>query len=167
MYLSIKEVRKYLPKVEGVTYEQFEFQHCIDIIGGEFAGYSAQRMVGVQRMLESQAEYGFAVTCFLYDEPVACFGTTLLWSGVGEMWSVIGEIARAKPIAMTKVGMSFADISEIALGLHRLQITVKTSDNRAIKWARAIGFISECTMQQYGEDKDDFDLMVRRIKWVD
>jgi hypothetical protein len=63
---------------------------------------------------------------------------------------------------MTKIGIAFADISEIAMGLHRLQITVKTSDNRAINWARAIGFISECTMSQYSEDKQDFNLMVRR-----
>jgi len=46
--------------------------------------------------------------------------------------------------------------------LHRLQITVKTSDNRAISWAKAIGFISECTMKQYSTDKLDYDLMVRR-----
>lgn len=163
MYLSIKEVRKHLPQIEGVTYEQFEFQHCIDIIGGEFAGYSAQRLVGVQKMLEAQSEYGFAVTCFLYEQPVACFGTTLLWDGVGEMWSVIGELARAKPLATTRVGLSFADISWIALRLHRLQITVKTSDNRAKKWARAIGFISECTMKSYSQDKEDYDLMVRRV----
>jgi hypothetical protein len=46
--------------------------------------------------------------------------------------------------------------------LHRLQITVKTSDNRAISWAKAIGFISEATLVAYSMDKRDYDLMVRR-----
>lgn len=162
MYLSTKELTQYLPKIDGVHYKPFVFRDCIDIDGGEFEGYSSQRMVGIQRMLEAQSEYGFAFTCFLYGNPVACFGTTLLWDGVGEMWSVIGNEAKSRPLSMTKVGIAFADMSEISLGLHRLQITVKTSDNSAMKWARAIGFISECTMKSYSIDKLDYDLMVRR-----
>lgn len=162
MYLSIKELNEYLPNVRGVMYAPFVFEHAMDIQSGEFAGYSAQRMVGVKALLEAQASYGFAFTCLYNGVPVASFGCALLWNGVGEMWSVIGDEARKHPIAMTKIGIAFADICEIAMGLHRLQITVKTSDNRAMKWARAIGFISECTMQAYSEDKDDFNLMARR-----
>jgi hypothetical protein len=63
---------------------------------------------------------------------------------------------------MTKIGIAVADMAEIAMGLHRLQITVKTSDARAVSWAKAIGFISECTMKEYSEDKFDYNLMVRR-----
>jgi hypothetical protein len=63
---------------------------------------------------------------------------------------------------MTKVGLSFADISEIALRLHRLQITVKTADNRAVNWARAIGFISEGTLKAYSMDREDYEIMVRK-----
>ncbi len=162
MYLSIRELNDNLPKYKDVKYVPFISDHAFEIDGGEFEGYSTQRMIGVQRMLETQAEYGFAFTCFMYNEPVACFGCTLLWDGVGEMWSVIGDTARTKPIAMTKVGLAFADICEIALRLHRLQITVKTADVRAISWARAIGFISECTMKEYSADRYDYDLMVRR-----
>lgn len=162
MYLSIRELNDNLPKYKDVKYVTFISDHAFEIEGGEFEGYSTQRMIGVQRMLETQAEYGFAFTCFMYNEPVACFGCSLLWDGVGEMWSVIGDHARTRPIAMTKVGLAFADICEIALRLHRLQITVKTADIRAISWARAIGFISECTMKEYSADRYDYDLMVRR-----
>ena len=163
MYLSIKEFTQSMPKYNGVVYTPFIFDHAISIVGGEFEGYSTQRMIGVQEMLETQAQYGFAFSCWLHGEVVAVFGCSLLWQGVGEMWSVIGDTARTKPIAMTKIGLAFADICEIALNLHRLQITVKTSDIRAMKWAKAIGFISECTMKQYSQDKDDYDLMVRRM----
>lgn len=163
MYLSIKEFTQSMPKYDGVYYLPFDFQHAIEINNGDFQGYSTQRMIGVQRMMESQAEHGFAFTAFLHGEPVASFGTSYLWDGVGEMWSVIGDIARTKPIAMTKIGIAFADISEIALRLHRLQITVKTSDKRAMNWARAIGFISEGTMKQYSMDRDNYDMMVRSL----
>jgi hypothetical protein len=161
MYLSIKQLQENLPQYEDVIYVPFVAEHAFSIEGGEFSGYSTQKLVGIQRMLETQAEYGFAVTCFYLGEPVACFGTTLLWNGVGEMWSVIGDLARTRPLAMTRIARSFSDISEIALGLHRLQITVKTSDNRAMKWARAIGFISEGTLKAYSMDKEDYNMMAK------
>jgi hypothetical protein len=162
MYLSIKDLNDNLPKVKGVIFAPFAIEHAMNIAAGEFAGYSAQRIIGVKALLETQSQYGFAFTCFLYGEPVACFGCVPLWKGVGEMWSVIGDVARTKPIAMTKIGITVADICEISMGLHRLQITVKTSDARAVSWAKAIGFISECTMKEYSEDKFDYNLMVRR-----
>jgi len=162
MYLNIKELNDNLPKVKGIIYAPFLIEHAMDISAGEFAGYSAQRIIGVKALLENQAQYGVAFTCFLYGEPIACFGCAPLWKGVGEMWSVIGDVARTKPIAMTKTGIAVADIFEIAMGLHRLQITVKTSDARAVSWAKAIGFISESTMKEYSDDKLDYNLMVRR-----
>jgi hypothetical protein len=162
MYLNIKDINDNIPKVNGLILVPFLVEHAMDISAGEFAGYSAQRIVGVRALLESQAQHGFAYTCFLYGEPVACFGCVPLWKGVAEMWSVIGDVARTRPIAMTKIGITLADMAEIAMGLHRLQITVKTSDARAISWGKAIGFISECTMKQYSDDKQDYDLMVRR-----
>ena len=163
MYLSIKELTERFPIVKGVEYSTFIVPHAFYIEGGEFEGLSTSKCVGIKAMLEIQAANGFAFTCHLNGQPVAVFGCTKLWDGVGEMWSVIGDHARKHPIAMTKIGIAFADICEIAMHLHRLQITVKTSDNRAISWAKAIGFISECTMKQYSTDKLDYDLMVRRM----
>jgi hypothetical protein len=160
-YLSIKDLTEHFPIVKGVEYTTFVVHHAFYIEGGDFAGLSASKCVGIKAMLEAQAENGFAFTCHLNGQPVAVFGCTKLWDGVGEMWSVIGDHARKHPIAMTKIGLAFADICEIAMGLHRLQITVKTSDKRAISWAKAIGFISECTMKAYSTDKLDYDLMVK------
>lgn len=159
MYLNIKEITKHFPKVKGVEYSIFAVNHAFYVEGGEFAGLSASKCLGIKAMLEAQAASGFAITAHLNGQPVACFGCTILWDGVGEMWSVIGDKARTHPIATTKIGIAFTDICKLSLTLHRLQITVKTSDKRAMNWARAIGFISECTMKQYGTDKLDYDLM--------
>ena len=161
MYLNIKDVTDFLPKFDNVTYDKFDIAHAFNIESGEFEGLSAQKVIGIKDMLEAQSKYGFAITCFYKGEPVACFGCIPLWNGVAEMWSVIGDSARKHPVTMTKVAISFADICEIYFSLHRLQITVKTSDKRAVSWARAIGFISECTMKQYSYDKQDYNLMAR------
>jgi len=162
MYSILDTIGEHLPKVQGVTFSKFYIEDAFSIKGGEFSGLSTQKMIGVKAMLENQSNYGFAITCLLHGKPVAVFGCCLLWEGVGEMWSVIGDTARNKPIATTKIGIAFTDICKLSMGLHRLQITVKTTDLRAIRWAGAIGFISESTMKQYSMDKYDYDLMVRR-----
>tara|TARA_R110000787_G_scaffold284738_2_gene398850 strand:+ start:3124 stop:3612 length:489 start_codon:yes stop_codon:yes gene_type:complete len=162
MYSILDTINEHLPRINGVTFSKFYIEDAFAIEGGEFSGLSTQKMVGVRKMLDNQSTHGFAVTCLLHGEPVAVFGCCKLWDGVGEMWSVIGDTARRRPIATTKVGIAFTDICKLSMGLHRLQITVKTTDLRAIRWARAIGFISECTMKQYSMDKYDYDLMVRR-----
>jgi hypothetical protein len=161
MYLNIRELTAHFPYVKGVEYTTFVVNDAFYIEGGEFAGISAAKCVGIKAMLEIQANNGFAFTCHLNGQPVASFGCTKLWDGVGEMWSIIGDHARKHPIAMTKIGIAFADICKISMDLHRLQITVKTSDKRAMSWAKAIGFISECTMKKYSPDKLDYDLMAR------
>lgn len=162
MYSILNDIKKHLPKLQGVTFSKFNIKDAFAIVGGQFSGLSTQKMVGVKAMLENQSNYGFAITCSLHGETVAVFGCCLLWDGVGEMWSVIGDTARSRPIATTKVGIAFTDMCKVSMGLHRLQIAVKSIDLRAIKWATAIGFISECTMKQYSTDKYDYDLMVRR-----
>lgn len=163
MYLSIDEMNNLMPKKEGIRFVAFKPEHIVEMENGEFHGYSTMRMVGLQDMLIQQALHGFAFTALQYGEPIAILGASLLWKGVAEMWSIIGDKAKKIPIYTTKTGIVFADICEISMGLHRLQITVKTSDTSAMSYARAIGFISEGTMCGYSEDNEDFDMMVRRM----
>jgi RimJ/RimL family protein N-acetyltransferase len=62
---------------------------------------------------------------------------------------------------MTKAGIAFIDIVEILFRLHRVQITVKTLDARAIKWAKALGFQSEGILKEYSADKEDYNILRR------
>ena len=55
----------------------------------------------------------------------------------------------------------FTDIAMRYLHLHRLQITVRTDDNRAMRYAKAIGFETESVMKKFGPDKVDYLLMTR------
>ena len=108
-----------------------------------------------------QSECGPAITAFAYGKPAAVFGCVLMWNGVGEMWSIFSEASRRYPFAMTNVAITFLDICEILFHLHRLQITVKTSDIRAMKWAKYLGFVPEGNMIKYSADKEDFTIMGR------
>jgi RimJ/RimL family protein N-acetyltransferase len=53
------------------------------------------------------------------------------------------------------------DITMISMGLHRIQLTVRTTDKRAEKWAYAIGFKQEGVMHKYGADGVDYLMMAR------
>jgi RimJ/RimL family protein N-acetyltransferase len=89
------------------------------------------------------------------------FGLMFHWQGVGEAWSLFAEESRRYPIAMTKGAFAFFDICKILFNLHRIQITVKCDDTRAVRWAKALGFIEEGVMVQYSADKEDTYIMRR------
>ena len=115
----------------------------------------------IKSMISQQAEMGTAFTAFRYNRPIAVVGVVFIWKGVGEMWSVLDNQAKDIPATMVRVGIDFSDIAMRYLCLHRLQITVRTDDSRAIRYAQAIGFKTECVMQKYGPDQIDYLLMTR------
>lgn len=115
----------------------------------------------VIKQISYQAEGGPAITAFVYGKPAAVFGCVLMWEGVGEMWSIFSETSRRYPFAMTNAAITFIDICEILFHLHRVQITVKTADIRAMKWAKYLGFTPEGNMTMYSADKEDFTIMGR------
>jgi hypothetical protein len=116
---------------------------------------------GVGDILDAQSKMGPAVTVFLNSQPVGIFGFVSIWRGVTEAWFVTDERVRTIPMTMTRIGKKVMDIAKISMGLHRIQITVRTHDKRAERWAYAIGFERECVMRKYGPDAVDYFLMAR------
>lgn len=115
----------------------------------------------VADLLATQEQMGAAVTVFVGNRPAAVFGFVSIWKGVAEAWLIADDIMRSTPMTMTKTAKMVLDIAEISLSLHRLQITVRSTDRRAYKWAAAVGFTEECLMKKYGTDQVDYFLMMR------
>lgn len=115
----------------------------------------------ISLLLDTQANMGPAVTAFLHTKPVAIFGFVSIWSGVAETWLMPDENVRTIPVTLTRIGIKVMDIAMISMGLHRIQLTVRTTDKRAEKWALAIGFRTEAVMRNYGPDGVDYLLMAR------
>lgn len=112
-------------------------------------------------VFDQQEQMGAAVTAFVYNEPAAIFGFVSIWKGVAEAWLVADDVMRSMPVTFTKSAKQVLDISAISMGLHRTQITVRSTDTRAYKWASAVGFNEECLMRKYGTDGVDYFLMAR------
>ena len=115
----------------------------------------------VSTLLTQQSQMGPAVTGFVALKPVVAFGFVSIWDGVAEAWMIADNGARERPLTMTKVGIHVMDITKISMGLHRLQITVRTTDIRALRWAGAIGFGAESVLHKYGPDGVDYLMMTR------
>lgn len=155
-------ILKHMPPVKGGYFLPYMQHHLDELDCVEMKTQKAITVNEFKYMINHQAECGPTITAFLYGKPVAVFGATILWKGVAEFWSLLSEQSRRYPIAMTKAGLTFIDIVEILFHLHRVQITVKTSDTRAMSWAKALYFVPECNMLRYSADKDDYTLLRRQ-----
>jgi len=119
------------------------------------------RVLPINQMIAAQAKYGDAFTAILHGNPVACFGSVRIWTGVEEMWLLMEERGREYAKALTRAAIAYRDFRVISGNLHRLQITVRCEDMRAVRWARAIGFTIDGMMIAYGPDGSDYYLMSR------
>jgi len=157
--MSLPDVFDVLPSHPAVTWVPFHTAHAMLMNIKSQNMDVLSKMVPVHQMLEMQAMYGQAVTAILHGKPAACFGSIRIWHGVEELWMLSEERARKFPVLMTKAGKYFADYRVIAGNLHRLQITVRSNDPRAIQWAKRIGFEAEAVLQKYGPDQMNYILM--------
>ena len=106
----------------------------------------------------AQAKAGLAVTMLIDGRVACCGGVARLWPGLGEGWMLPAEIARTEPLALTRRAKRFIDHAMIALSLHRVQCFCKTLDQRAVRWAPALGFQREGTLRRYGADGSDHEV---------
>lgn len=161
-FLKQEYLDKYMPQVNGVHYLNYHPEHGKLFKGFQNYGFSSLSEQDRKQRIDIQSQAGPAITALLHFQPVAIFGCGILWSGVGEAWSVFDEQARRYPIAMTKGANRFFDICEILFNLHRIQITVVSNDKRAVRWAECLGFEAEGLMTQYSADKEDTYMMRRK-----
>jgi RimJ/RimL family protein N-acetyltransferase len=159
--IPFEAVNDEVHKRKGMYYLPFVPEHFdhLDFDHKEISVLS--NVYDIKSMVAQQARMGSAFTVFRYNRPIAILGIINIWPGVGEMWSIFDNEARQIPATALKTGRSFGDIAIRYLELHRLQITVRTDDNRAFRYAKAIGFETESVMRKYGPDQVDYLLMAR------
>jgi hypothetical protein len=159
--MTLKSLADLLPEHPAIRYVPFHSAHVAVMQLPEKTFLPASKGIDLQTMIEAQAKLGQAITVYLHGRPVACFGNVELWPGVAELWSLIEDRARKYALTLTKVGKIYVDYVALSRNAHRLQITVRSGDIRAVRWAGALGFEQECLMKRYGPDQSDFYLFSR------
>ena len=140
-----------MPNIDNISYHTFKPYHLNNYKGLKSYGISSMSDSTRKQGIERQSLLGPCVTVMHYNDVIAIFGVVLIWKGLGEAWSTFDEKARRYPIGMTKGALTFFDI------------TVLSTDNRALRWASTIGFVQEGLLTQYSEDKKDFYMMRRKV----
>lgn len=162
MFLThVDKILQAMPEVKNGYYLPFDINHALSFQGIEEYGSKSIKIEDRIRYLEYQSQLGPSITAFVNRRPVAVFGCVFLWQGVGEAWSLFTKESRRYPIAMTKGAIAFFDSCQILFNLHRIQITVKCDDKRAVSWAKYLNFVEEGKMIAYSADKDDTYIMRR------
>jgi len=157
--MSLDELLPDLPP--QIALVPFNPVHALNIRIGDAASIAMRENLNFADLMAAQAASGHAITVLLHGTPAACFGSVSIWKGLEEMWCLLEERARKYPMAMTKIAIAYRDYRVIAGNLRRLQLNVRCSDQRAFRWAKAIGFEPEAKMRRYGPDGSDFYLMSR------
>ena len=162
MFLTnIDKILQAMPDVKNGYYLPFHESHLDNFEGILEYESKAITLEDRKRLLVYQSVYGPCITAIVNRRPVAIFGLMFHWKGVGEAWSVFAEESRRYPIAMTKGAIAFFDICKILFNLHRIQITVKCNDKRAVRWAKGLSFVEEGVMVKYSADQEDTFMMRR------
>jgi RimJ/RimL family protein N-acetyltransferase len=146
----------HLPEHPAISWVPFHPGHVLGLSDVRSKMFEQHAMVA---RLEAQAAMGDAITAYLYGQPVACFGYSVIWTGVAEMWLYVDEKARKYGKTITRAGLVFSDYATISANLHRLQISVECDDERAVRWGQALGFEIEGRMRRFGPNQADFFIM--------
>jgi hypothetical protein len=146
-------------KPDGVFFMPFSKVHYQSMRITQKDILAHQQYFDVADKLEMQNEIGFCATVFLNLNPVMIFGIVPIWHGVAEAWMIADNTIRKKPYILSKYSKRFIDIVPVSLALHRLQITVRIADKRAVSWARFLGFTEEGILRRYGPDQANYYMM--------
>jgi hypothetical protein len=103
--------------------------------------------------------YGF--TFFLGQEIIAIFGGALAWDGLFDVFAIISESIRKRPIEFHKRTLLIIEDFFNLLNLRRMQFIVRSDYCEGKRWAESLGFEKEATHKKYGPKGQDYDLFAR------
>jgi RimJ/RimL family protein N-acetyltransferase len=101
------------------------------------------------------------VTLFNNDDILAVGGVHTLWEGVGECWIMLSKSGRKKPFTVAKYTFVLFDNMISQENIIRLQASIASTDDKALKFAKWLGFEFEGIMRKYGPDGDDYYRVAR------
>lgn len=112
-------------------------------------------------MLRSFQAEGNACTALYRGKIFACFGTNILWPGVGEGWLLTGKQVDTLAVSVTRCARRYFNHIATTKGFKRLQLTVNAENELAVRWAYALQFTREGLLRNYGPTGADHIMFAR------
>ncbi len=132
----------------------FEAHHLADIEPQEGQQFISPHR-GNGRALEAMGE---AYTALEGGDVVGCSGLVEIWPERAIAWAVLSETGPRNFLRIHRIVRRSVEESEI----RRIEIYVRSDDDKAHRWARLLGFEKECgPLRQFDPDGNDYDIYVR------
>ena len=114
-----------------------------------------------QEMLKAFQAEGDAITALWRGRIVACLGCNVMWPGVAEAWMITSIEFPNISTTATRAAIRYFDKVAIKYQLKRLQITVDTENELAVRWAKVLKFTPEGLLRKYGPGNSDHMMFAR------
>jgi len=111
--------------------------------------------------LQGASATGLACTALLRGKIACCFGVNKLWPGVAEGWMLTTDHVATAPVSLTRGAYRYFNLIATEMVLKRLQLTVNTQNDLAVRWADALQFTPEGLLKNYGPDGADYRMYAR------
>jgi RimJ/RimL family protein N-acetyltransferase len=123
--------------------------------------YSGDPELEKHFLAASKSESCCMYTVVIENRPIAILGLTKLWSGVGEIWGIISDNVKEKPVAFHKAVLRMIRLHAEKLNLRRLSLEVRADYPEGLRWAKSLGFEEEGYFKKYGPDGADYKIFAR------
>jgi hypothetical protein len=105
--------------------------------------------------------HGDAVTFLMGETVLAIFGGFPFGAGILQGWSLLSKHICPNKIRFHKQAKIFVPYVMEKLAVRRLQVSVRTDNDRAFRWAKSLGFQCEGVMRSYGPNGEAYWLFAR------
>ena len=90
------------PQTPALQFVPFREAHLMSLNIQDKHSQTISKTLPIMEMIKAQARHGDAFTAILHGNPVACFGSVRIWTGVEEMWLLMEERGREYAKALTR-----------------------------------------------------------------
>ena len=148
-------------KHAGVSLVPFHWGHAYAMDLRPFDADYFDAVPNFRDILRQYQATGNAQTAIVGGKIVCCFGYVKLWHRVAEMWMLTGDQIASHPVALTRGAQRYVNHIASKEKLQRLQVTVNTRHDLAMRWADALKFHREGVLHKYGADGADYMMFAR------
>jgi hypothetical protein len=117
-----------------------------------------------REMLQAFQAEGNALTALWRGRIIACWGYNKMWPGVAEAWLITSVDFVSLSVTVTRAAIRYFNKIAIQDQLKRLQITVNTENELAMRWAVALKFEKEGLLRNYGPSGSDHMMFAKVYK---
>lgn len=138
-----------------------QYEHLFDFELQEHEREYARAIPDYLRYVWDNSMEGWSWSAVGRGKIIAIFGLREYWGGTVEAWFLPGENLKYHTPSVVRGARAILGGAIRDYDITRMQICVKTTNDTAFRFAKALDFEVESTMRKFGPEGADYYMMVR------